>query len=129
MTPYHKGGGGRSSKPTVLFSTGATCFNPAAVDLLKLKEGSKVAVHQDEEDTENFYLSLDDEKGFTLRLRDKTGKDKTLQFNCTSLARIILKAFHYEDDAKSISFKIIEEPTVFKKVTYHLLGHLPKVKP
>ncbi|MBS1684736.1 MAG: hypothetical protein JSS76_08280 [Bacteroidetes bacterium] len=119
---------GGNSKPVVRFSTGSTTFNGAAVEMLTLKPGSKISIHQDQEESGNFYLSVGDEKGFPLRQVSKESKDKSLAFNASVLSRDIMKAFDYPTDATSIKFRILPEPTEIKKVKYYLLGHLPKTE-
>lgn len=105
---------GRSNlKPRILFSTGATNINPTAVAMLKLEPGMKVAVHQEEEGEMGFYLSVGDPKGFELRGKNNDDKDKTLTFNCSSLARGVIKALNLGDD-KSVAFQVIEEPISVK---------------
>ena len=123
---------GRSNlKPRILFSTGATSINPTAVALLKLKPGSKISVHQQDDGDMDFFLSIGDPKGFELRSASKNETDTTLAFNCSALARGIIKALNL-GDAKSVAFQVIEEAQKIKieggkkDADFYLLCHLPK---
>ena len=120
----------RVSKPRILFSTGSTVINSFGVELLNLKPGSRISIHQ-EDGGGDFFLSIGDPAGFELRVSKSASKGLTLCFNCAALARGIIKALANESD-NSIGFQIIEEPQETelewskKPVKIYLLCHLPK---
>lgn len=87
---------------------GACTISQAAVIELGLQSGDKIAIFQDQDTPEDWYMMVGDAGGFPLR---DTGKDsKALAFNSAIMAKTIMDAFGMVDN-KSVSFKLATEPT------------------
>jgi len=78
----------RDGKPTVTLSKGASSFNWQSVEMLDLKPGDTIEIHQDDDpDSEthlNFFLSKGGVKDF------HSGVAKQTTSACTSIMRVSL---------------------------------------
>jgi hypothetical protein len=86
-----------------------------AAELTGYEPGDTIALHQDVEHPEDWYVSLC-ESGF--ELRDDKGSGPLL-FNSTGISNMILDALEINEDA--VSFKLSETATVIEEVNYWLL--------
>lgn len=108
----------RNTLPSVTISKiGLLNLNNAACELIKLKEGDQVVFHQDEENTDNFYIEKVTDKGFALRRKESISAG--LIFNNSSLANTLIKAMNYHDDKKSYRIILAGQPTKFNKRTFY----------
>lgn len=93
---------------TIHFTTGgAATLSKTAVENMNLQAGEMLAFHQDEENPEDWYISLS-EDGFLLR-QDKNETSR-LKFNSSILCKMILS--NLEIDSKGVAFFIGSEPTI-----------------
>lgn len=92
-----------NSIPTISINiNGVFRINEAAVNLLCIKHDSKISFHQDTEELEDWYLSIDAEKGF------KFNKDNSRP-NMYSRITPVYKLFSECFDCKSFKFRISDE--------------------
>jgi hypothetical protein len=106
-------GAGVNATPKIGLNTkvGLFNFNKPACELMGLKKGDQIIIHQDEEDPENWFLEKVKQKGFTLR--DKENVTKGLLFNNTTLARAIGASVSFTGQSGRIL--IAGKPTEFEK--------------
>lgn len=106
----------RNGKPTVgiNFKMGLFRFNKECCELIGLKEGAKVSLHQDEEEPTDWYLLVNDEKGFETRRKENVTPG--LLFNNSSLAKQIAESTEYE--GKSAALAIGKEAVKYEKKLY-----------
>lgn len=92
--------------PTLhLNSKGVITLNSKACEILHLQIGDQVAIAQDPENTEDWYIIPGLSSGFKLR---GTGKGSTqLAFNCVKLTKEFLAAF---DLKSNIKLEIVKTP-------------------
>ncbi len=93
----------------------ANSLSKAAVDRTGFSPEDKIAIHQDEDNPEDWYLSLG-EAGFPLRDDKKDGS--SLYFNNTAMSNTILDALGIDEEEQRVSFLISGEPTVVDEVNY-----------
>jgi hypothetical protein len=106
--PRSARGGG--STPKVTFSaSGAISFNPAAGQLMGLKQGTKVSLAQDETEPDNWYFFIDKQNGFEVR----DAKGKAWIFQHAVLVREFKQAREL-DIEKTIKGLIAGQPTILK---------------
>ncbi len=86
-------GGGTTPSIGIILKSGLFNLNQAACDLMGLKAGDQVVIHQDEEHVEDWYLEKVNSKGFVVRSKPQT--QKGLLFNNTSIARQIAGSVEY----------------------------------
>lgn len=87
-------------------SSGVITLSTSAVEGLKLKEGDKMCVVQDEENPDDWYL-MKDENGFSLRTyKGNNG----LCFNNAYIAKSIINFL--DINANSVCFKVATEATI-----------------
>ncbi len=111
-------GGGKAS---VGFNKAGTInLNEKACERLELKTGDKIAIAQDEESPENWYI-FKHEEGFDVRA---TSDKKGFVFNHSSLCKEIFKFFELSTD-KSHRFLLAEEETKNEDDTTIYWGLLP----
>jgi hypothetical protein len=98
--------GSRAAKPTISFAkAGMITISGAAVAILKLKEGDKVSIFQDEEEPKDWYIAPDP-AGFEIR-PIKSGK--AWAFNNAAIAGAVRLALKAEG---SVVFPIAAEPAL-----------------
>ncbi len=91
----------RTGEAIIRFATkGANSISKTAAEGIGLTEKDKVAILQDNDNPEDWYLIKDKENGFPLR----EYSNGQFCFNCSAMARAIIKAFDL--DTTSVSFKI-----------------------
>jgi hypothetical protein len=90
----------------------ANAISKAAVERLEYAAGDKIGIHQDEDNPDDWYMSLAEE-GFELRSSKDTG---SLAFNNVALSNMLLD--NLEIDEPRASFFIAGEPTVIDDVNY-----------
>ncbi len=108
------GGRGTHSVAKVIFSkNGGISLNRAAISKMKLKDGDRLTLSNDEDDPENWYLHNDPENGFKFRLNSSG------QFivHHTNLVKEFKKLAGL-DDNKTYRFLIAGIPTVVAKTKY-----------
>jgi hypothetical protein len=81
----------------------ASVLSPAAVALMEVKKGGKIAFTQDEENTRDWYISKN-KNGFLLSVEDKRGKN--LNFSCRNAVRQIQESL---DNHKVLKCKVGSE--------------------
>jgi len=94
--------GASNKKPRVAFGkAGTITFNEHAQKLLKLKEGDKLTLAQDEESPRDWYFFKDPEHGFELA---KSSDKKYLKFGHSKLINEFYNAFGFEKGSKTFEF-------------------------
>ncbi len=102
--------------PCISFSKiGTIRFNQSAIQLLGIKAGDKVCLHQDESRPKDWYISKSDINGFDLR---KASNDATLLFNSSVLVKVFKSSIGSESPSR---FKIAQEPTEQENVIYYAI--------
>lgn len=103
LKTYNSQNTGLNSIPMLSINiNGVFRINECAVNLLEIKDNSKISFHQDTEESEDWYLSIDDEKGF------KFNKDNSRP-NMYSRITPVYKLFSECFDCKSFKFRISDE--------------------
>lgn len=106
----------RRGEATIRFNKkGPNSISTEACKNLGLKDGDCIAIHQDDENPSDWYISADS-NGFKLRLQ--SAQSKGLYFNSAAIANTILDALGVEEISKV--FKMGEIVTV-KKVNYYTI--------
>lgn len=84
-------------------ASGAFSFNKAAVEMLDIEVGDPIMLHQDQENTIDWYISKEEEavNGFALR----GDKAKGLAFNSSVLHKTIMDSYHPEYTSGSVTIK------------------------
>lgn len=102
-----------SGTPTIGINvkTGLFRVSSVAKDIIGLKDGDQVILHQDDEDPINWYIEKVKDGGFILRQKESTGQ--ALLFNNSTLAKHI--AASVEFTGKSGKVIVAGEPTLFQK--------------
>ena len=96
--------------------TGVISMNRGACELLGVREGDGVQMHQDEDDPETWFIEKAKKDGFILR---GNGNKTAMMFNCTGLVRQICKAMEYSGPGARIH--IGEEVTFGKQTMFTLI--------
>lgn len=96
--------------------SGVFSFNKTAAEILELKAGDQVMLHQDEDEPENWYLEQVKEDGFPLRINQKE-KYASLTFNSAPMAKHMFDVVDTGGDPISCRALIAKEPTKFEKRT------------
>lgn len=97
--------------------TGIIRLNRKMVDLCQFKNGDLVAISQDENKPENWYLHRDN-RGFALSA-DKSGKKKSMTFFSKDLVSRILEITHFRNEACTIGMNMSPEPIEIDGVDYY----------
>lgn len=97
---------------SINIKTGVFSLNNAACELLKVQHGDNVVMHQDEEETLDWYFEKVKSNGY--QLRGKNGTVSPLCFNNTGLSKLLLDCVEMPEDATSIKFPIAKEATEFE---------------
>lgn len=116
ITTFQKkdfGPGRRKADPTVRVNSNRLNISSYAVQLMGLKKTDKILIHQDDDETSTWYLSIS-EKGFPL---NSLQKNTALMLYNTELAMMILEAFGLTKE-DGFNFVVQKEPVEHKKVTY-----------
>lgn len=103
----------RKGQASISIDTKVGCnrITKAACETLGLKAGDCIVFHQDETDTENWYLEKVKSGGFELRENDKITSG--LLFNSVALARKIAESVDFTE--RSGRILIAGQPTDFQK--------------
>lgn len=115
---YNMQKGAKNFRPfiTLNIKSGVITVNRGAAELMGIKQGDGVQLHQDEDDPESWYIEKTKNGGFNLRHnKSKT----TLMFNNCSLVREIFQSMEYHANKTKIS--IGEEITVGKQTIFTLI--------
>ena len=120
-----KQNGGGSKMPRISFNkAGAISFNQAACKLMGATEKDKLTLAQDTEDTDNWYVFIDNENGFPVRLGyDKKG----CLMNHKKLVDAVVAGFELKEGITH-SFKIAGQPTTVKGDKTKYWGLIAPVK-
>jgi hypothetical protein len=103
----------RKGDALISFSrAGLNTISKAGAERTKYEGGDMVAIHQDKDNPEDWYISLS-EAGFPLR--DDKGEGR-LNFNSKTMADTILDALEINEDRAS--FFIAGQPTEIDEVNY-----------
>ncbi len=108
----------RSSKPGINLNTaGSFTLNKSAAEIMQLKVGDAVAIAQDEDDEDNWYVfKCKSDEGFIVRPCNGKNIDGGLSFNSSFIMRKILKAAGINHHT---SMLISIEPNVDGKIKYY----------
>lgn len=103
----------RKGDATIFIARSTACtLSKAAVAATGYGGGDLIALHQDNDNPEDWYISLA-EQGFELRAKDPSG---SLAFNNAAMANTFLDALGIEE--KSASFLIAGTPEIEDEVSY-----------
>ncbi len=80
--------------------SGLITFNSQLCDLMGLKEGMKVCLHQNKKDLSNWYLEISEDKGFKA-VPIKSGNG--MKFNTTTVVRDLFKSIDFEEKMRKMS--------------------------
>jgi hypothetical protein len=95
-----------STEPSIRFhQSGIITISAAAAEKIKLKEGDKVSIAQDEDSPDDWYLITKDKKGFATRIYKGSNG---LAFNNAYIAKSLINFLELK--TKSVSFKLATEP-------------------
>jgi hypothetical protein len=91
----------RKGKPTININlgNGLFSFSNNAREALKLKSGTRIEVHQDEESPKDWYFSITKDKDSGFELRDNSKSKPYLTFNNSHLARLLLSSIELDCNA------------------------------
>lgn len=109
----------KTGEPTISCNVKAGLMNLSIelVKIMKLSDDSRISIHQDEENPEDWYLS-DSKDGFKLRSDKKGSKgNAALSFNNTTTVKALAKSLNI--DSNYIKCKVGDEPIVVNKVKYY----------
>lgn len=120
LQPNKKG----QSKRAIAFSavTGVVSFHANLCEQIKLQEGMRVIFVHDEDKPKDWYFMLtEDERGFSLRDRYKSRKDKTVKrltlfFLNKTIVGILQKSLGFK---KCATYLVAKEPTVIDGHEYY----------
>lgn len=102
---------------------GFNSISKNAVERTGFAEGDKIALHQDQENPEDWYMSLG-EDGFSLKASKDGGG---LSFNSAAMSNAFLDALQIEENR--VAFFIAGEPTTIDEVDFWaILTSKPIVK-
>lgn len=107
-------------------STGLFTINKTAADLMALKAGEMVCLHQDEDEKENWYIEKVKKDGFSLRYNGNLGSG--VFFNSAIMARMIVESVEADKGGRvKIGEKIeFNKRTLWTLVTTYLKNNLRK---
>lgn len=119
LKTFNKANASRASVPGpyigMSYKSGVFSINEEASTILGITENSKILVHQDEENPDQWYLeNTTDPTGFTVRNKpNPQSKQKLYCFNASTITREIFASQKWKD-VKSARVTIAPEPTVIK---------------
>lgn len=107
---------GRVSKPSIYLSQKSGLFkvNKAGIDLMDLKVGQQVVLHQDETEEGDWYLEIVKDGGFPVR-SSKKNKTEVVVFNSKRLSVAIAESVAFIKNCGTILLP--KEPVKFEKRT------------
>jgi hypothetical protein len=95
---------------------GTITLNSAARTLTGYKHGDTVALFNDEESPEDWYIGKD-QNGFVLKAKDEQLDSSMLQFRCTALTQTLVESLKLPA-ANSYSILMAGQPTKIAKNVY-----------
>lgn len=107
----------RSNRPVIGINvkSGVFSINREAADLMGLKSGDKVEIHQDQDNEGDWYLAKSNGVGFPVRM-PKDDAARVLVFNNTRLCRAIADSVVYT--GRSGKLLVGTDPVTYEKVKY-----------
>jgi hypothetical protein len=101
-----------SGKPTIAFSSknGVMRINKAGQEKLKIKDGERWSISQDEENVKDWYLHKDAEAGFKVRVSEKD----EATFNSSAVCEGVRACVKNIEDDKTCKMYLITEPIITK---------------
>lgn len=86
-----------NKQPTVTLRKKGVCnINSALAELMKLKTGGSVALFQDENEPDNWYIAKDSKDGFAVR-QSYDKQSTSVMFNASGAVKQIFEHFNYEE--------------------------------